>query len=75
MMLLSKIIDKKTYNKLKPSGSMMPQLYGLPKMHKPGMPIRPILAMLSFAYHQVAWWVHDILVPVREKLIKTTLFV
>ena len=34
------------YKLLKPIGSHLPQMYGLPKIHKQSVPLMPILAML-----------------------------
>lgn len=36
----------KKYN-LIPSNPMMPRLYGLPKIHKPGVPIRPVVSFCN----------------------------
>ena len=38
------IIDKELYWKLKPTDSPAPKFYGLPKIHKPEIPIRPIVS-------------------------------
>ena len=35
------------YNLVRPSGSLRPRMYGLPKIHKPGTPLRPILSMIK----------------------------
>ena len=35
-------IDENTYRRLYPTGTVPPKYYGLPKVHKPGMPLRPI---------------------------------
>ena len=40
----SKIISHNTKNELTVSGTHPGTLYGLPKIHKPGLPIRPILS-------------------------------
>ena len=47
-------ISEKLYNKLKPTGSQPPRLYGLAKVHKEGTPLRPIVSMPGSAYQQVA---------------------
>ena len=39
----SKELSQAIINELKPVGSMRPRLYGLPKLHKPDIPLRPIL--------------------------------
>jgi len=32
------------FNKFLPRGSLCPSLYGLPKIHKPNLPLQPIIA-------------------------------
>ena len=39
-----KFIHNKLYHNLKPTDSPSPRFYSQPKMHKPGVPIRPILS-------------------------------
>ena len=39
----NKFIDNKLYYYLKPTNSPVPRIYGQPKIHKPGVPICPIL--------------------------------
>ncbi|KAF6773936.1 hypothetical protein AHF37_06135 [Paragonimus kellicotti] len=60
-------IDEKTYKYLKPGGCSSPQLYGLPKTHKQGMPLRPILAMSNSPQHKLARWLVEILKPAIQK--------
>ena len=47
-------------------GSQRPRMYGLPKIHKPGIPPRPILSMCHSAQHSLAKWLVDVLNPVLE---------
>ena len=42
------IVDKELYWKLKPTDSPAPRFYGLPKIHKPEIPIRPVLHCISY---------------------------
>jgi hypothetical protein len=42
--------------RLKEIGSKMPRLYGLPKLHKENIPLRPILSMCNSAQHKLAQW-------------------
>uniref|UniRef100_A0A8C8DS70 Uncharacterized protein n=1 Tax=Oryzias sinensis TaxID=183150 RepID=A0A8C8DS70_9TELE len=44
------------FERLTPCGSQPPRLYGLPKVHKPNLPIRPVIDMSSSPYHAVAQW-------------------
>lgn len=39
--------------KLKPIGSQPPRLYGLAKVHKTNVPVRPVLSMPGSAYHRI----------------------
>ena len=59
-------IDNELYRKLRPSGSQPPRLYGLAKVHKKGIPVRPVLSMPGSAYHAVAQQVADWLETVPE---------
>ena len=51
---------------MRPVGTQTPRMYGLPKVHKPGVPLRPILDMRNSPYHSVARWLCEILEPVRK---------
>ena len=53
-----------------PCGSQPPRLYGLPKVHKPNVPLRPVIDMSTSAYHATAQWIAEILEPVRKSLAK-----
>ena len=54
------------YNKLKPCGSQAPRLYGLAKIHKQNVPLRPVLSMPGSAYHKIADQVAEWLKEVHE---------
>ncbi|VDP33060.1 unnamed protein product [Schistosoma curassoni] len=56
------------YNNLRPRGSRLPHMYGLPKVHKQGIPHRPILSIINSPYHKVARWLADESEPVRQRL-------
>ena len=71
--LKDNIIDTSLYERLAPSGTHVPRLYGLPKVHKPGVPLRPIIDMCSSPYHAVAQWLSELLEPVREDIAKYSL--
>ena len=58
------VITKNTFNRLFTSGSSPGILYGLPKTHKLGNPIRPILSTLNTFNYKVAKY----LVPILEPL-------
>ena len=40
-------MDEVTYKKLYPTGAGTPKFYGLPKVHKAGMPLRPIVSSIG----------------------------
>ena len=42
-------IDEALYKKLYPTGAGPPKLYGLPKLHKEGIPLRPIISSIGSA--------------------------
>ena len=70
--LLSKLlkndfITKTEYELIRPGGSLRPRLYGLPKTHKPNIPLRPILSMVGSAQHKLAQWLTQLLTPVVNK--------
>ena len=43
----SKVLTNEVYDRIRPTGSQRPQMYGLPKIHKPNVPLRPILSMIG----------------------------
>ena len=63
-MLDSNEISKTLYDKLRPRGSQPPRLYGLAKVHKEEVPVRPVLSMPGSAYYgigkQLALWLSNI---------------
>ena len=58
------IISPKTYEKAYPRGSRPCLLYGLPKVHKTGAPLRPIMSASGSAVHGLA----QVLVPILAPL-------
>ena len=51
------------YNRLRSSGGLTPLLYGLPKVHKPGVPLRPIVSFFSSLSYQLSKHLTKILAP------------
>ena len=51
------------YNRLRSSGGLTPLLYGLPKVHKPGVPLRPIVSFFSSPSYQLSKHLSKILAP------------
>ena len=50
----SKLISKEIYEFIRPVGSQRPRMNGLPKIHKSGIPLRPILSMCHSARYSLA---------------------
>ena len=59
-------IDPQLYKKMEPIGSQPARLYGLAKVHKATVPLRPVLSMLGSAYHKVGLQVAEWLSVVPE---------
>ena len=62
----SKLIPKEIYEFIRPVDSQRPRMYGLPKIHKTSIPLRPILSMGHSAQHSLAKWLVDVLDPVLD---------
>jgi len=54
----------RVYEMIRPTGSLRPRMFGLPKTHKKGIPLWPILSMTGSSQHQLAKWICSILQPV-----------
>ncbi|VDO81023.1 unnamed protein product [Schistosoma margrebowiei] len=67
-LLKMNVINNEEFNILKPSGSVLPNLYELPKIHKPNIPLRPILSMRGSPTHELAKWLVKLLNPIRTNL-------
>ena len=66
-LLNSEQLPKQVYDEVRPTGSQRPQMYGLPKTHKEGTPLRPILSTVGSSHHELAKWLASILQPVLEQ--------
>ena len=62
--------DMKKFLKLR--GGQLPKLYGLAKIHKPGVPVRPILSMSGSMYENVGKLVSEWLGKIPEAKINCT---
>ena len=49
------------------TGSQRSRMYGLPKTHKEGTSLRPILFMTSSSHHELGKWLAGLLQPVLER--------
>ena len=56
-------IDNTTYKRLYPTGAGSPKFYGLPKIHKQGVPLRPIISSRGSATYESAKELAKILKP------------
>ena len=58
-----KIIDEETKFRIRSSGSSPGVMYGLPKIHKPDTPMRPILSTINSHNYQVSKFLNNLLTP------------
>ena len=56
-------INEATYRRLYPTGTRSPKFYGLPKVHKEGMPLRPIVSSREAVCYETAKELARILKP------------
>ena len=63
----SGLISDSVHDAIRPVGSQRPKLYGLPKTHKEGCPLRPILSMINSPQNKLAKFLVKILNPVMKK--------
>ena len=56
-------IDENTYRKIYPTGASAPKFYGLPKIHKEDVPLRPIVSSIGSVIYEVAKELSRILKP------------
>ena len=57
------LIEQQEYFKLKPTGTQRPRFYGLPKIHKDGTPMRPIVSYTGTPLNEISKYVANILKP------------
>ena len=56
-------LNEEAYRRLYPTGTMSPKFYGLPKIHKPGIPLRPIVSSTGTTAYNTAKELAKILKP------------
>jgi hypothetical protein len=56
-------LDEKTKKRLLPTNEITPRIYGLPKIHKEGIPLRPIVNTIRSPTYELAKYVAKILGP------------
>ena len=53
-------LSEEVYRRLYPTGAGSPKFYGLPKIHKPGIPLRPIISSIgTVTYNTATHHVHN----------------
>ncbi|VDM05548.1 unnamed protein product [Schistocephalus solidus] len=61
------VINDRDFERLRPVGTHIPRLYGLPKIHKEGLTVRPILDMRNSPNHAIAKWLAEKLKPIQRQ--------
>ena len=61
------------YKRLYPNGSHIGVLYGLPKVHKPNVPTRPICSMVGTSTYELGKYIADIIKPAATSSLGTDL--
>ena len=56
-------LNEETYRRLYPTAGVPSKFYGLPKIHKPGIPLRPIVSSIGAATYNTAKELAKILKP------------
>ena len=51
------------YNRLRPTGSLPPRIYGLPKIHKPSTPLRPIVSCIKSPTYYLSKYIASVISP------------
>ena len=59
-------ITKKLYDSLYPNGSHIGVMYGLPKVHKHGSPVRPICSAIGTATYDLGKYLANIIKPAAK---------
>ena len=60
------VFSDSDYSEIFPTGTTIPTMYGLPKTHKHGVPLRPILSMVGSFNHSFVKWLGRKLEPLRS---------
>ena len=60
-------INKSTYKRLYPTGAVTPKYYGLPKVHKKDISLRPIVSSIGSVTYETAKELSRILKPLVGK--------
>ncbi|KAA3676625.1 uncharacterized protein DEA37_0003469 [Paragonimus westermani] len=68
VLLEGNFINEATFKSLRSIETQVPQLYGFPKLHMPGVPLRPILSMSNSPQHKAAKWLAKLLKPILDRI-------
>ena len=60
------VTKKQVLKCMYPTSASTPSLYGLPKTHKPGNPMRPIISAVGSFNHEAAKWLSNIQAALRH---------
>ena len=60
-------LSETVYNKIKPRHKQPPRIYGQPKIHKPEIPLRPIVSCVNTFAYDLSAHLADILFPLTGK--------
>ena len=60
------LMPKRIYDAIRPTGSQRPRMYGSPKTHKEGTPLRPILSTTGLSHYELGKWLAGLLQPTLE---------
>ena len=60
-------IDFRRYNRLRCSVPQPPKLYGLPKLHKPNIPMRPVVSFSGSPTYQLSKYLTNVLKPLTDE--------
>ena len=56
-------ISESLYQRLRPSGSQPTRIYGLPKIHKPEVPLRPIVSCIGAPSYKLSRYITSLISP------------
>ena len=65
-------INKTGYDRLRATYSATPQLYGLPKIHKPEVPLRPIVSSIDSPTYNLAKFLTRIVSPLAARRLRSS---
>ncbi|CAH3046530.1 unnamed protein product, partial [Pocillopora meandrina] len=60
-------LSEVVYNKIRPRHKQPPRIYGLPKIHKADVPLRPIVSCVNTFAYDLSAYLANILSPLTEK--------